>query len=392
MSTAHPTPSPPAAPAASTAQGAPVPPVPSPSSPPDGLPDGIEIFRAGTHIDDQGRRHTFTPAMLAEMAASYNRAAHDAPLVVGHPQHNLPAYGWVRRVYVNAAGNLAIDADRVDPAFARMVRDGRFAKRSASFYPPDAPHNPTPGRWSLRHVGFLGAQPPAVQGLRDIEFAAADVADAVCISLDFAQGNAPDTPIPHTPTTNPPEESPMTIPATTPTHASPAPIPPQHPDSTAEVERLRAELAASQSALREAQQQVASFSEAAAVQRQATFVSFAEAEVKAGRLLPKDRAICVATLCALTERAEPISFSEGSHTSQFTPLELCAWLQGQMSSRRPIVQFGEIAAGAVEAGLGAGASDAEVDAAARRWQQQHPSVSYAEALHSVLSFQTAGAA
>ena len=99
--------------------------------------------------------------MLAEIAATYNKALREAPLTVGHPKDNLPAYGWVAKVYVNAEGNLAIDPEQVDPAFAEMVRAGRFKKRSASFYPPNAPHNPTPGRWYLRHVGFLGAQPPA---------------------------------------------------------------------------------------------------------------------------------------------------------------------------------------------------------------------------------------
>ncbi len=51
-----------------------------------------------------------------------------------------------------------------------MVKAGRFKSRSASFYHPDNPNNPKPGVYYLRHVGFLGAQPPAVKGLKAVEF------------------------------------------------------------------------------------------------------------------------------------------------------------------------------------------------------------------------------
>ncbi len=48
---------------------------------------------------------------------------------------------------------------------------GRYKKVSASFYQPDSPNNPVPtGVFYLRHVGFLGAQPPAIKGLKDIAF------------------------------------------------------------------------------------------------------------------------------------------------------------------------------------------------------------------------------
>ena len=120
------------------------------------LPAGIEIFRAGTHIDDQGRSHVFSAADVAGMASSYDPAIREAPLTVGHPEHNLPAYGQVKSVGINAAGVLTIDPHKVEPQFAEMVAAGRFSKRSASFYPPGAPNNPTPGKWYLRHVAFSG--------------------------------------------------------------------------------------------------------------------------------------------------------------------------------------------------------------------------------------------
>ena len=69
-----------------------------------------------------------------------------------------------------------------------MVRAGRFKKVSASFYTPDSPHNPVPGVYYLRHVGFLGAQPPAVKGLAPVpvNFAEGDTEEG-CVSFDFAE-------------------------------------------------------------------------------------------------------------------------------------------------------------------------------------------------------------
>ncbi|QXL84099.1 hypothetical protein KUD94_12795 [Comamonas sp. NLF-1-9] len=337
------------------------------------LPGGIEIFRAGTHRDDAGRSHTFTRAQLQEIADSYNRELREAPLTVGHPRDNLPAYGWVARVYVNERGNLAIDPAQVDVQFAEMVKAGRFKKRSASLYPPDAPHNPTPGKWYLRHVAFLGAQPPAVAGLKDIGFAEYGALDE---ALNFSQPAGEPAPV------QPPEESPMSE------------------QEKAELEKLRADnkalaeanaaaeakAKAAQDAADAAAAQVQSYAEQAATQRRAGFASFAEAEIKAGRLLPKDKALAIATLEAVATTAQPVSFAEGDTTTQVTAMQMCAWLQGQMSSRTAAVNFGE-QAGASGAGAfdARGKGDAEIDQAARQYQREHPSVSYAEAMGHVLN-------
>lgn len=338
------------------------------------LPGGIEIFRAGTHRDDAGNTHSFSRAQLEEMAASYNAALREAPLTVGHPKDNLPAYGWVRRVFVNEAGNLAVDPHQVDAQFAEMVKNGRFKKRSASFYPPNAPHNPTPGRWYLRHVAFLGAQPPAVAGLKDIGFSADDAAEAISFgAVNFSETAG-------APATNPPSQQEPTM----------------SDADKAELERLRAADKANQDALTKkdaeikaaneaaaaAKAQAASFAEKAAADRRAGFLSFAESEVKAGRLLPKDKQTAVAALETLAAAEQPLSFSEGGTTTQITPMQMCAWLQGHMSSRTAVVQFGEMAGGSF-AGDGQfdarGKSEAEIDAEAKRIAAEK-SVSYAEGL------------
>lgn len=133
----------------------------------------LHIFTAGTHTDQAGNKVTLTAADIAASAAAYDPARHEAPLVVGHPRTDDPAYGWVASAFAEGA-DLHADPAQVDPAFAEMVGAGRFKKISSSFYAPDAPANPVPGVWYLKHVGFLGAQPPAVKGLRAVAFAEGD--------------------------------------------------------------------------------------------------------------------------------------------------------------------------------------------------------------------------
>jgi hypothetical protein len=133
----------------------------------------IHIFRAGTHVPMQGAALSFAEADLAAAAAAYDPSVHEAPIVVGHPKTDAPAYGWIGAL-AHEGGDLYATPRQVDPAFAELVEAGRYKKVSASFYRPDAPGNPAPGAYYLRHVGFLGAQPPALKGLAPVEFAGGD--------------------------------------------------------------------------------------------------------------------------------------------------------------------------------------------------------------------------
>ena len=133
-----------------------------------------EIFRAGTRTDANGNTVTITEADLAAAAQAYDTKVHEAPIVVGHPKADAPAYGWVKSLNVQN-GVLTADFAQVDDGFADLVKAGRYKKVSASFYLPTSPNNPKPGVWTLRHVGFLGAQPPAVKGLSAISFAEDEV-------------------------------------------------------------------------------------------------------------------------------------------------------------------------------------------------------------------------
>jgi hypothetical protein len=146
----------------------------------------LHIFRTGIHQPMQGGALEFREADLAATAAAYDPALGEAPLVVGHPKTDAPAYGWVRALRAEG-GDLVAEPHQVEPAFAEMVAAGRFKKISASFYTPNHPSNPKPGAFYLKHVGFLGAAAPAVKGLRDVAFAA-DEADV--ITLEFAADGA----------------------------------------------------------------------------------------------------------------------------------------------------------------------------------------------------------
>lgn len=147
----------------------------------------IHIFRPGRHTSMQGATIDFGEGDLIATAKAYDPTRHEAPLVIGHPRADAPAWGWVGGLTADEGGLFATP-HQLDPAFAEMVRAGRFKKVSASFYTPDSPHNPVPGVYYLRHVGFLGAQPPAVKGLAPVpvNFAEGDT-DEGCVSFDFAE-------------------------------------------------------------------------------------------------------------------------------------------------------------------------------------------------------------
>src|SRR5690554_1214504 len=102
----------------------------------------INIFRAGTHTSAGGATLSFSEADLQASVDAYDPALHEAPITVGHPKDNLPAYGWISSLAFSEERGLDATPHQVDEDFAEMVSKGRFKKISASFYGPDAPNNP----------------------------------------------------------------------------------------------------------------------------------------------------------------------------------------------------------------------------------------------------------
>lgn len=148
--------------------------------------DWIAIARTGTFQDSEGRDQTFNAADLDAIAANYDPARLEAPLVFGHPKDSAPAYGWVTGLKRDGQKLFARLAS-VPGEVRELVGKGRYRYVSMSL---------TPDRKSLRHVGLLGAVPPAIDGLGPVE-----LAGEPGIIINFASeedaardGGAPDHP------------------------------------------------------------------------------------------------------------------------------------------------------------------------------------------------------
>ncbi|HEY9644312.1 MAG TPA: hypothetical protein V6C57_27710, partial [Coleofasciculaceae cyanobacterium] len=152
----------------------------------------LEIFRAGTHTAANGIQLNFTQQHLQEIADGYDPNHHEAPVVLGHPADNSPAYGWIKGLQV-VGDRLYATLHQLNPSFVEAVRNAAYKKVSASFYTPESSANPKPGRFMLRHLGFLGAQPPAVKGLAPIQFSEGDDKESQAIAvLQYLEGLAID--------------------------------------------------------------------------------------------------------------------------------------------------------------------------------------------------------
>jgi hypothetical protein len=128
-----------------------------------GFEDWVEIFAGGRQTDSAGVVHD-GDGLIERAVNGFSAAIHEPPLVIGHPETDAPAWGWVRelkRGVRNGVNVLLAKFGQVAPEVEGLVKAGRYKKRSAAFYPD--------GR--LRHVGLLGAAPPAVKGLADVAFA-----------------------------------------------------------------------------------------------------------------------------------------------------------------------------------------------------------------------------
>lgn len=340
----------------------------------------IQIFRPGTHVASDGRRLSFSEADLVAMAVAYDPAVHEAPIVVGHPRTDAPAYGWVEGLKIGKGGAVEATPRQVDPAFAEIVRAGRFKHVSASFYLPDSPANPAPGKLYLRHVGFLGAEPPAVKGLRPASFAEGaegivefsdgwamgtvarllrglrewiittagqEKADAILPGYDIdsvAEAAMRDTMSDLVPATAGPssdysEERKM--------------------DANEEAAAQAAELARREAALRDREAQ---FAERERVQRAAADAAWYDGLVSEGRALPAHRALALGLMGRL-DGADTVSFGEaGEHTE-------AAALRALLGGYPKLVEFREVGGGTGGV-LAADASAEDIAAAADAYEAE----------------------
>lgn len=149
----------------------------------------IEVFRPGTFKPMNGGEIAYSAADLRAIADAYDPATAPAPIVVGHPSIDAPAFGWIEKLTYDAqTERLMADLHQIEPAFAEAVQAGRYKKVSMSFFKPDSAANPVPGTWYPKHVGFLGGAAPALPGLKNVSFASPEA--AVVFTADFGSRTA----------------------------------------------------------------------------------------------------------------------------------------------------------------------------------------------------------
>lgn len=121
----------------------------------------LEVFKTGKHTSGNGVTKEYTDADLTHIAKTYNEQKdHEAPLVLGHPATDAPAYGWAKELKL-AGSKLLAYVDQVSGDIVDAVKRGEYKKVSIALYPDGL----------LRHIGLLGAVPPAVKGLAPVQFA-----------------------------------------------------------------------------------------------------------------------------------------------------------------------------------------------------------------------------
>jgi len=134
------------------------------------LSDYFPAFKSGPQTDSAGNERTWTNADLDQIVANTNSRIEKniysgTPFVIGHPETNDPAYAWtadVRRV----GDELQVKGDKIYDAFETGVKDGLWPNRSIRIGQDES-------GYYLKHVGFLGAAAPAVDGL-DAVYSARD--------------------------------------------------------------------------------------------------------------------------------------------------------------------------------------------------------------------------
>lgn len=322
----------------------------------------LHILRAGTFTASSGEQVTLSEADLQGLAESYDEGAFSAPIVVGHPRTNAPAYGWVSGLEFSAAGVHAEPRD-VEPRFAEMVRKRRFAKISASLYMPGNESHPVDGATApyLRHVGFLGAAAPAIQGLKEASLS--DDGDAVTIEINLAEPARISTRLAD------PEEDPV-------------------PD---DIKQQEADLAERERKLEKREKRHKAAAQKAQLKGFEEFAKGLEAD---GRILPRHTPTVVALLAALPATAE-VEFAE-SAGADAEDIPASEALQNFLKELPKQVDYaersgasrdgpkGKVANFAVPAGTPVGETNAELHRKTAEFAAKH-NVSYDEALTKVIA-------
>lgn len=289
---------------------------------------------------------TLSAEDIAAIAAAYDPVRYQAPVVIGHPDTDDPAWGWVIGASADERG-LWLDLELL-PEMAELVRARHYQAVSVSLWRPDAPGNPSPGVWAIKHLGYLGAAAPAVKGLAPTR-------------LDAAQAAAPAVTITFTEAASAARSQKETRMSTT--------------DQTVQ-------LAEREKALAERERQLAAREREL---RRTAYAQELEPHIAAGRILPAERPELVALMERL-ESAPAVTLAEGAERPA---LEVLRGFLARLPAR---VDLKERAAGAsapatpppaVPAGYRLSERGLELHTRALQYRAAHPGTDYISAVRAV---------
>ncbi|SHI60691.1 hypothetical protein [Halodesulfovibrio aestuarii] len=122
-----------------------------------------KIARTGTFTAMSGKQVTITESKLDELVNSFAPDKYTPPIVKGHPKVEDPAFGHV--VALKRDGEILFaQYAQIPDDLRKEVDSGRYLSKSISVFPPKEGEP-----WKLKHVGLLGAAPPAIDGLGGIQ-------------------------------------------------------------------------------------------------------------------------------------------------------------------------------------------------------------------------------
>jgi len=139
-----------------------------------------QIFRAGTYtvlVGGKVQAINLTEQNIQEIVDLFDPAFLDAPITLDHVKSG-PAFGWVEELKKENDILLASFKD-VNPEFQEAVNKKQYKRISAEILLSQETPKGT-GAY-LRAVTFLGANSPAVKGLKEVNFAE----DSAPLCIDF---------------------------------------------------------------------------------------------------------------------------------------------------------------------------------------------------------------
>ena len=81
----------------------------------------VPIFKPGRHTAANGVTLEFSEEQLAASITAYDPRVHEAPLVIGHPKDNGPAYGWVSALSFSEGKALRLQIQALTNAPVRLL-------------------------------------------------------------------------------------------------------------------------------------------------------------------------------------------------------------------------------------------------------------------------------